>query len=163
VIGDEGSGAWIGRRALGVVTASADGREPESTLGPAILSALELDTVERLIPWAATATPADLGRLAPVVLEVAATGDLRANSLITLAVEELALHVRTLARHLFADERAAFRLAMNGALIAPKSLMRRRLEQRLKSMAPGATVLSEPIVPQRGAARIAMRETGVRA
>ena len=28
VCGDEGSGAWIGRRALSVVTAAADGREP---------------------------------------------------------------------------------------------------------------------------------------
>ena len=32
VCGDEGSGAWIGRRALSVVTAAADGREPETAL-----------------------------------------------------------------------------------------------------------------------------------
>jgi glucosamine kinase len=162
VIGDEGGGAWIGRRALGVAAASADGREPESTLADAIRAALGLETIEELIPWAATATPADLGKLAPVVLEVAATGDLRANSLVTLAVEELAIHVRTLARKLFSDERAAFRLAMHGGLLAPKSLLRRRLEQRLKSIAPGATVLAERVVPERGAARFAMREAGVR-
>jgi glucosamine kinase len=163
VIGDEGGGAWIGRRALGVAAASVDGREPESTLAEAILSTLGLESVEQVIPWAATATPADLGKLAPVVLEVAATGDLRANSLVTLAVEELAIHVRTLARKLFSDERAAFRLAMHGGLLAPKSLLRRRLEQRLKSIAPGATVLAERVVPERGAARFAMREAGVRA
>lgn len=162
VIGDEGGGAWIGRRALGIVAASFDGREPETTLGDAICSALGVESVEKLIPWAAAATPADLGKLAPVVLEVAATGDLRANSLVTLAVEELALHVRTLARKLFSDERAAFRLAMHGGLIAPKSLLRRRLEQRLKSVAPGATVIAERVVPERGAVRFAMREAGVR-
>jgi glucosamine kinase len=163
VIGDEGGGSWIGRRALGVAAASADGREPESSLGEAICSSLGLESIERLIPWAATATPADLGKLAPIVLEVAATGDLRANSLVTLAVEELALHVRTLARKLFADERAAFRLAMHGGLIAPKSLLRRRLEQRMKSVAPGATIIAERVVPERGAVRFAMREGGVRA
>jgi glucosamine kinase len=163
VIGDEGGGAWIGRRALGIIAASHDGREPETTLGSAILAVLELESMERLIPWAASATTADMGRLAPVVLETAATGDLRSNSLVTLAVEELAIHVRTLSRRLFADERAAFRLAMNGTLIAPKSLLRRRLEQRLKSIAPGATVLPDPPVPQRGAARMAMREAGIRA
>jgi glucosamine kinase len=162
VIGDEGGGAWIGRRALGVAAASADGREPESALAGAIVAALNLDSLENLIPWAASATPADLGKLAPVVLEVAATGDLRANSLVTLGVEELALHVRTLARRLFSDERAAFRLAMHGGLLAPKSLLRRRLEQRLKSIAPGATVLTERVVPERGAAKFAMREAGVR-
>jgi glucosamine kinase len=163
VIGDEGGGSWIGRRALGVAAASADGREPESSLGEAICSSLGLESIERLIPWAAAATPADLGKLAPIVLEVAATGDLRANSLVTLAVEELALHVRTLARKLFADERAAFRLAMHGGLIAPKSLLRRRLEQRMKSVAPGATIIAERVVPERGAVRFAMREGGVRA
>lgn len=163
VIGDEGSGSWIGRRALGIAAASSDGREPESALADAIGAALGLGSIEQLIPWAAAASPADLGKLAPVVLEVAATGDLRANSLVTLAVEELALHVRTLARKLFSDERAAFRLAMNGGLLAPKLLLRRRLEQRLKSIAPGATVLVERVVPERGAARFAMREAGVRA
>jgi len=162
-IGDEGGGAWIGRRALGIAAASADGREPESTLADAIIAALGVESIEGLIPWAASATPADFGKLAPVVLEVAATGDLRANSLVTLAVEELAIHVRTLARKLFSDERAAFRLAMHGGLIAPKSLLRRRLEQRLKSIAPGATVLAERVVPARGAARFAMRDAGVRA
>jgi glucosamine kinase len=162
VIGDEGSGSWIGRRALGVAAASYDGREPETTLTEAIVSSLNVESVDQLIPWATTATPADFGALAPVVLEVAATGDLRANSLVTLAVEELALHVRTLARKLFSDERAAFRLAMHGGLLAPKSLLRRRLEQRLKSIAPGATVLTERVVPERGAVRFAMREAGVR-
>ncbi len=162
-IGDEGGGSWIGRRALGVAAASSDGREPESALPAAIIAALGINSIEALIPWAAAATPADFGKLAPVVLEVAATGDLRANSLVTLAVEELALHVRTLARKLFSDERAAFRLAMHGGLIAPKSLLRRRLEQRMRSIAPGATVLAERVVPERGAARFAMREAGVRA
>ena len=111
---------------------------------------------------ASAASPADLGKLAPVVLEVAATGDLRANSLVTLAVEELSRHVRTLARKLFSDERAAFRLALHGGLIAPKSLLRRRLEQRLKSIAPGATVLTERVMPERGAVKFAMREAGVK-
>ena len=163
IIGDEGGGAWIGRRALGIAAASHDGREPESALTEALLGTLALESMEQLVPWAASATPADFGKLAPVVLEVAATGDLRANSLVTLAVEELALHVRTLARKLFSDERAAFRLAMHGGLLAPKSLLRRRLEQRLKSIAPGASVLTERVVPERGAARFAMREAGVRA
>jgi glucosamine kinase len=162
VIGDEGGGAWIGRRALGVAAASHDGREPETALTEAILGALGITAMDELIPWAGSATPADFGKLAPVVLEVAATGDLRANSLVTLAVEELALHVRTLARKLFSDERAAFRLAMHGGLLAPKSLLRRRLEQRLKSIAPGASLLTERVVPERGAVRFAMREAGVR-
>jgi glucosamine kinase len=161
VIGDEGSGSWLGRKALGIAAASADGREPETGLTAAIVSAVHASSVDGLIPWAAHASPADLAGLAPVVLEVAAMGDLRANSLVTLAVEELSLHVRTVARHLFADERAAFRLALHGGLMAKGSLLRRRVEQRLKVMTQGATILAEPVVPERGAVRLAMREAGV--
>lgn len=161
VIGDEGSGAWIGRRALGIVAASSDGREPETGLATPILEAAGAEDVAGLVPWAARATPADLARLAPIVLEVAATGDLRANSLVTLAIEELGLHVRALARQLFGDERAAFALALHGGLLSKGSIVRRRLEQRLKSMTPGAQVHAAEIVAVRGAVRLALRLAGV--
>src|SRR6476620_3265455 len=104
VCGDEGSGAWIGRRALSVVTAAADGREPETALTGAILTAAEVDETIDLIGWAADATPAQFATLAPVVVAVAESGDLRANAVLTLAVEELVLHARALARKLFTDE-----------------------------------------------------------
>src|SRR5690606_35620103 len=116
VFGDEGSGAWIGRRALSVVTAAADGREPPTALTGAILTACEADEVEALIPWAARATPALLATLAPAVLQVAESGDLRANAVLSMAVEELVVHVRALARQLFVDERAAIPVALAGGL-----------------------------------------------
>jgi len=52
VCGDEGSGAWIGRRALSVVTAAADGREPETALTGAILTAAQVNETSDLIGWA---------------------------------------------------------------------------------------------------------------
>lgn len=162
VCGDEGSGAWIGRRALGVVTASHDGREPETSLTAPVLAATGSSDARELVAWAAQATPADLARLAPTVMEVAATGDLRANSLLTMAIEELGLHVRTLARQLFGDERAAFNLVLHGGLLSRGSLVRKRLEQRLKSMTPGAQVRQADIQGERGAVRLAMRHTRVR-
>src|SRR5439155_10137098 len=99
--------AWIGRRALSIVTAAADGREPETALTGAILTAAQVNETNDLVGWAANAAPAQLASLAPVVLSVAEAGDLRANALVSLAVEELVLHVRALARQLFGDERAA--------------------------------------------------------
>jgi glucosamine kinase len=156
-IGDEGGGAWIGKRALSVVAASSDGREPETALTGAILTALELNEVQQLIPWAAKATPAMLATLAPVVLTVAAGGDQRANSIVSLAVEELALHVRALARRLFTDERASVPLALSGGLLNPGSPLRKRLEHRLKSAVPGAHVHTQEIDAARGAVRAALR------
>lgn len=160
VCGDEGSGAWIGRRALSVVTAAADGREPETALTGAVLTAAEVNETSDLIGWAANATPGQLATLAPVVLSVADAGDLRANALVSLTVEELVLHVRALARQLFGDERAALPVALSGGMLNRGSTLRKRLEHRLKSAVPGAQVSSDQVVPARGAVRAALRIAG---
>jgi glucosamine kinase len=156
-IGDEGGGLWIARRALSVVTAATDGREPETSLVGAVLTAAEIDDVESLIPWAASATVSQIASLAPVVVASAEAGDLRANALLGLAAEELVLHVRTLARSLFQDERAAVQVALGGGLLEPGSALRRRVEHRLKSAVPGAKMHSAPIVAVRGAVRRALQ------
>ena len=159
--GDEGSGAWIGRRALSVVTAAADGREPETALTGAVLTAAQVDDVRALVPWAAAATPASYAALAPAVVSVAEAGDLRANAILSLATEELMLHIRALARQLFVDERAAIPVALAGGMLRPRSPLRKRLEHRLKSAIPGAQIRSDAVIPARGAVRGALRMLGV--
>ncbi len=161
VFGDEGGGSWIGRRALSIVTAAHDGREPETLLTGAIMTAAEVEQIEDLIPWAASATPAMFAGLAPAVSNSAEAGDLRANALLSIAAEELSLHVRTLARRLFGDEQAAAPVAFAGGLLTRGTLLRKRLEQRLKSAVPGAQVRREEVIPARGAVRGALRFLGV--
>jgi glucosamine kinase len=155
--GDEGSGGWIGRRALGIVAASSDGREPPTALLFPILAATECEDVQDLIPWAAAADARAFASLVPVVFSTAAAGDARASALLTLAAEELVLHVRALSRQLFTDERAAVAVALSGGLMERGSPLRKRLEQRLKSAVPGAQVRSEEVLPVRGALRAAAR------
>jgi len=155
--GDEGSGAWIGRRALGIVAAAHDGREPETGLTGAILTAAQVNEVEQLIPWAIAADRDALAALAPSVMAMAMQDDARANALIDTAVEELVLHVRALGRRLFMDERAAFNVALTGGLLGRGSLVRKRLERRLKTAVPGATVRTAPVDPARGALQLARR------
>ncbi|HXF24331.1 MAG TPA: BadF/BadG/BcrA/BcrD ATPase family protein [Gemmatimonadaceae bacterium] len=155
--GDEGSGAWIGRRALSVVAASHDGREPETTLTGAILTAAQVNEVEQLIPWALAADREALAALAPSVLAMAMQDDVRANSIVDMAVEELVLHVRALARKLFVDDRAAFDLALSGGLLHKGSLLRKRLERRLRVAVPGATVHVEEVDGARGAIKLALQ------
>lgn len=160
VCGDEGSGAWIGRRALSVVTAAADGREPETALTGALLTAAEVNETADLIGWSANATPGQLATLAPVVLTVAEAGDLRANALVSLAVEELVLHVLSLARKLFGDERASLPVAFSGGMLQRGTAIRKRLEHRLKSAVPGAQIKADVVIPARGAVRAALRIVG---
>jgi glucosamine kinase len=95
-----------------------------------------------------------------VVVAVAESGDLRANAVLTLAVEELVLHARALARKLFTDERAALPLALTGGMLGRGSTLRKRLEHRLKSAVPGAQLRTEQVIPARGAVRAALRIAG---
>jgi glucosamine kinase len=156
ICGDEGSGQWIGRRALSVITAAADGREPETALLGVILTHLQMASADELVPWAAVATPSQLGQLATPVMAVAAMGDLRANTLCALAAEELVLHIRTLARLLFADERAGMRVALAGGLFDRGTFLRKIVEHRLKTAVPGTLLHHEEVVPARGAVKTAL-------
>jgi glucosamine kinase len=154
--GDEGSGAWIGRKALAIVAAAADGREPQTALTGAVLTAAQVNEPQELIPWAIAATPRELAAHAPVVFNVASAGDVRANSLVGLAVEELVLHIRALALNLFGDERATIPVAFSGGLLHKGSFLRKKLEQRLKSAVPGAQIRPAEIIAARGAVKAAL-------
>ena len=123
----------------------------------------ELENSDGLIGWAQAATPATLARLASTVITVAALGDQRANSLLSMAAEELVTHVRALARQLFMEERATIPVALAGGLMERGSFLRKLVEHRLKSAAPGATVRLEPVVPARGAVRVALHRLSPRA
>ena len=94
------------------------------------------------------------------MLSVADSGDLRANALVTLAVEELVMHVCSLARQLFSDERAALQIALSGGMLTRGTTLRKRLEHRLKSAVPGGSIRTEPVVAARGAVRAALRIVG---
>lgn len=155
--GDEGSGAWIGRKALNVVAAAHDGREPTTALTGAILTAAQVNEPEELIPWAIAANKEMLAALAPTVVAVAKQDDLRANAIIDMAVEELLLHIRALAKRLFIDDRTAFDVAMTGGLLIKGSLIRRRLEKRIKASVLGANIKPEEVIGARGAVAMAIQ------
>ena len=91
---------------------------------------------------------------------MAESGDLRANAILSLAVEELVLHVRTLSRQLFGDERAATPVAFTGGMLTKGTPLRKRLEHRLKSAVPGAQLYAGEVNPARGAIRSALRYVG---
>jgi glucosamine kinase len=120
----------------------------------------ESETPEGLVSWAAAATTAQIAALALVVIGAAERGDLRAESLLDLAAEELVVHLRSLARTLFQDERAACAVALSGGLLAPGAMLRRRVEHRLRSAVPGASVDAGEVRADRGAVKLALRHLG---
>ncbi|HJU44731.1 MAG TPA: BadF/BadG/BcrA/BcrD ATPase family protein, partial [Vicinamibacterales bacterium] len=91
-LGDEGSGYWIGRRALEAVVRDVDGRGPRTQLTPRVLDFFSLPRPELLIseiyhqPQGRRA----IASLAPVVDQARADGDVVAAEIMVDAADELA-------------------------------------------------------------------------
>ncbi len=70
-LGDEASGAWLGREALRAALMASEGSGPQSALTSQLLA----DGPARIMREAAAADPAWFGRLAPRVAKAATAGD----------------------------------------------------------------------------------------
>jgi N-acetylglucosamine kinase-like BadF-type ATPase len=151
-MGDEGSGYSIGRSALGAVGRAADGRSPATALTEAILSATRAGQLEGLIRWSARAGPAEVAALAPVVLDVAATGDLTARGILDYAARELSQLVFHLLPHFPGD--IPVTVACNGGLISPGRPLFAVLKAKVEEQ-PRLAMREQPVDPVEGAIAMA--------
>ena len=156
-IGDEGSGYAIGQEALRQVARMVDGRAPRTLLHMAVLDALALAGGDDLVPWAASATKAQVASLAPVVAAAAATGDAVARKILDGAVEELEGHVLAILENLGPWTEPP-PIALAGGLLREGRALRRPLEGALARHR--LTAMARPLDPAMGAARMAL--AGVR-
>ena len=103
LMGDEGSGYWLGAQALRAVVRMADGRGRSTSLYDAMMRELNLRQPLALIAWLYDKNAnrvRDVAQLAPLVLECAEQGDSVARALIVAGARDLALSVRAVAQRL---------------------------------------------------------------
>ncbi len=79
-LSDQASGAWLGRAALAATLEAVDGMRARTALCDALLDRMG-GTPQDIVGFAAKATPAAYGALAPMVLEAAEAGDALARAL----------------------------------------------------------------------------------
>jgi N-acetylglucosamine kinase-like BadF-type ATPase len=120
-VSDEGSGHWIGRRAISAIL-SANDQGRETALTAMVFQAWKIATVDELVQLANSTPPPDFPRLFPVVLRAASEGDTVAGDLLADAGAKLAelaaIVVRRLARHVSASGFAAGSLPIAALSIA---------------------------------------------
>ena len=131
VVGDEGSGHWVGRRILEAVSQSLDGRLGPTALVDALFEHLGLDPADRvssLEGWASALTQprAEIAALAPLATTLAGQGDAVARTIVGGAADELCRHVRTLEQRLGGSSDWSY---AGGMLSSP--VMRQALTDRL--------------------------------
>ena len=106
LLGDEGSAVWLGVEGLRAVLRSLDGRAPRTSLTTAISRLLlgseaptdDAALAQALLGAGYKATPAELGRLAPLVSRCATNGNATALRLTGAAAARLLAAVETAAR-----------------------------------------------------------------
>ncbi|HLZ22081.1 MAG TPA: BadF/BadG/BcrA/BcrD ATPase family protein [Ktedonobacterales bacterium] len=117
ILGDEGSGYDIGRRALVAATRFADGRGEPTLLLPRILRAWHLTEANELISHVYyDEDKAAIARLAPLVLQAAREDDHAARRIVRRAAIELALAAVTVGNRL-AYRAAPLPIALGGSLL----------------------------------------------
>ena len=94
-VGDEGSGAWLGLRAMQHAQAVLDGRVAPGPLAEAVRTATGPDA-QAVQAWCARAGQHAYAQLAPLIFDAAARGDLHAAALLQAAADELAALVPAL-------------------------------------------------------------------
>lgn len=130
LLGDEGSGYWIGRTALQAAVRAADGRGPPTELAARLPAKLRLESLAALVRWSLTATPTEVAALAPTVAQAAAEGDAVAGAILDGAADELAALVRALLRPV--GEVAT--VALSGGLVYSGGPLRARVADRLQAI-----------------------------
>lgn len=125
LLGDEGSGYWIGMQALRAAVRALEGRDPATTLTDVLLAANDLTTRGEMIHWVyGQARVREIARFAPLVLEQAALGDRVAAEIVEAAAHELALKVRTV---LYQLDREALPIAFTGSVLSHPNAVSTRL------------------------------------
>ena len=159
MIGDEGSGYWIGREALAAVMRAADGRGPQTELTAALLHGLEIADISRLprIVYDRDQPRMAVAALGPLVQRVSDDGDAVATRILERAAEELVLAARSVTARLeMRGEAFGYHLAGSVFRLVPWLVA--ELSRRLAEVAPRSTVQLLEGEPAMGAVRLAIAE-----
>lgn len=156
LLGDEGSGYDLAIKALQAVLQSFDGRLPPTQLTSVILNHLGLQHPQELIPliyrqeWGVT----DIASLAPLVAEVAMSGDPIAQRILKESIWELVWATRIAIKFLFHPEEMVEIVTLGGIWKIAK--IRQGFKQTIETVFPYAQVILPRYEPAYGAGLLAL-------
>jgi N-acetylglucosamine kinase-like BadF-type ATPase len=159
VLGDEGSGFWIGRAALRAVLREADRRGPRTALTPLLLKHFGISEAQNLIHqvYQNRLTPAAIGSLARIVQIAFAEGDDAATGILRAAADELESAGVSVARRLALDEEP-FTFVLGGGILRAVTFLREELQRRLPAAFGNSTARLLEREPATGAVSLAIQE-----
>jgi N-acetylglucosamine kinase-like BadF-type ATPase len=159
VLGDEGSGFWIGREALMAVVREADGRGPRTGLTPLVLEHFTLEQVSGLVRevYDRGLHRQAVAALGPVVERARAEGDVVAGEVLRHASEELTRAAASVIERL-QMRGSTFQTVLSGGMFRLMPWLVEDVTRRLAEVAPRASVQLLSVEPALGALRLALTE-----
>ena len=160
LLGDEGSGYWMGLRALQSIVRADDGRAQPTLLRAAVLEQLRIPDSESLVHRVyQELARAEIAALAPLVQRAADHGDDAAQTIIDDAVREFMRAVESVIGRLgLAGEN--FRLVLSGGLWKAVPVLHQDFEKLAKKIAPWVSLHRLEVEPARGAVQLAIEHVG---
>lgn len=147
VLGDEGSGHWIGLHgARAVFRALDEGRA--TMLEQPILKAWDLSSREQLIQVGNSVGPLKFAELTRAVVDCATSGDEIASGILDSAGEEMARFVGLVMRRMQSLEAGAFappEIAIAGSILEKVPAVRKAMAARLQQSWPEVVVRTEAV------------------
>jgi N-acetylglucosamine kinase-like BadF-type ATPase len=159
VLGDEGSGYWIGRAALRAVLRQADRRGPETVLTELVLKHFGVSAPPELIHevYNKDLKPTAIGALATCVQSAFSQGDAVAIGILRAAANELEMFALSVARRLELVGQP-FVFILSGGIFRAVPWLEQELERRLPVAAPRSWVQLLDREPASGAVALALQE-----
>jgi N-acetylglucosamine kinase-like BadF-type ATPase len=159
ILGDEGSGYWIGRRALAAVMRHADGRGRAGVLADRVLRHLGQSSAVDLVPlvYDRGMPLPEIAALGAVVDEARAGGDAEAAAILQEAADELVLAALSVVSQLGMRD-SAFPFVLAGGMFQGVPGLADDVGRRLVDLAPAAMVRRLGVAPAVGAVRLAIAE-----
>jgi N-acetylglucosamine kinase-like BadF-type ATPase len=153
LIGDEGSGYSIGRKALNAVSKASDGRGEETLISELLNAKMNSGSSTSIINKVYK-EKLDVASVAKIVIEAAEEGDPIAEDILDEEADELVLHIKSLLDKIHTDK---LNVAFSGSLIDNKNFYSDLLKQKIISTLPKVKVVKPTASPVSGAILLAKR------
>jgi len=159
--GDEGSGYQIGRTGLNAAAKACDGYGPPTLLVEYICQALRISDFHDSsnFVYQREFTASQMAGLARTVQQAAAAGDAVANSILSVAAEDLATMAISVVQRLFSGEPSPS-VSFAGSLLVNCDVMRTRFTDAVHRAVPNAKVMPPRYPPYIGGFLMACAKLG---
>ena len=153
LIGDEGSGYSIGRKALNAVSKASDGRGEETLISELLNEKMNSGYSNSIINKVYK-EKLDVASVARIVIKAAEEGDPIAEDILDEEADELVLHIRSLTSKIQTDK---INVAFSGSLLDNDNYYSELLNRKIKSTLQNVKVVKPAFTPLGGAILFAKR------